>query len=128
MSDDEVMEEDYEIGLGDDEDDFHDSNDNVPPISALARPLKGRKRFLADLEDMKNRCEIGFNWHGYNVKSTCHVHGHNYFDIVELASDAVRTDVRAGEDEGVIEFAVMTPDGFTVLSANLLVSGECYFS
>ena len=66
MTDDE---EDYEIEFEGDGG-FHDYEDDTTPAPAPVRPLKGRKRFLADLEDMKKRCEVGFNWHGYDLKST----------------------------------------------------------
>lgn len=89
MSDDEVIDEDYEMELGDDQDAFVDSDDDVAPAPAPVKPLKGRKRFLADLETMRQRCAIGFNWHGYDLKSTCHIHGVNYFNIVESRPDTV---------------------------------------
>lgn len=34
--------------------------------------LKGRRRFVADLEDMKDECKGGFETHGLRVTSECH--------------------------------------------------------
>lgn len=60
MSDDEAMDVDYDI----EEDEYPDSED------ASSAPLKGRKRFLADLEEMKKLCVNGFSFHGYDLEST----------------------------------------------------------
>lgn len=68
MSDDEAMDVDYDI----EEDEYPDSEDASTLISAPASsaPLKGRKRFLADLEEMKKLCVNGFSFHGYDLEST----------------------------------------------------------
>ncbi|KIM73751.1 hypothetical protein PILCRDRAFT_99249 [Piloderma croceum F 1598] len=92
MSDDEGMYEEDTMDV----DDFEDFDEPSPAPSV---PLKGRKRFLADLEEMKKFSVIGFGFHGFDLRN-----------------------LRAGDDEGTIEFKIMTSDGHPVLSANLLVS------
>lgn len=69
MSDDEGMEDDYAMDV----DDFEDYD--VPsPVSATAglsaTALKGRRRFLADLEELKKTTVIKFGSHGFVLKST----------------------------------------------------------
>jgi len=63
MSDDEVIDLDYEMDL----DDFNVFDEPPPAPSA---PPKGRKRFLADLEEMKKMCVVGFGFQGYDLRST----------------------------------------------------------
>jgi hypothetical protein len=67
MSDDEVIDMDYEMDL----DDFNDFDEPPPaPIPGPSAPPKGRKRFLADLEEMKKMCVVGFGFQGYDLRST----------------------------------------------------------
>lgn len=68
MFDDEGIDEDYGMDL----DDFEDLDEPSPaPIQRSNIPLKGRKRFMADLEEMKKCCVIGFGFHGFDLRSTC---------------------------------------------------------
>jgi hypothetical protein len=62
-SDDEGMHEEDIMDV----DDFEDFDE---PSSAPSVPLKGRKRFLADLEEMKKFSVIGFGFHGFDLRST----------------------------------------------------------
>lgn len=66
MSDDEVLDGDYEMDV----DDFQDFDKPAPaPTAAPSVVLKGRKRFVADLEDMKKTCVIGFSFRGFDLRS-----------------------------------------------------------
>jgi hypothetical protein len=66
MSDDDGIDEDYSMDV----DDFEDFDEPSPvPISGPTVPLKGRKRFMADLEEMKKTCVIGFGLHGFELRS-----------------------------------------------------------
>jgi hypothetical protein len=68
MYDGEGIEEEYSM----DADDFEDFEEPSPaPIPGPNVPLKGRKRFLADLEEMKKMCAIGFGSHGLDLSSKC---------------------------------------------------------
>ncbi|KAJ4466482.1 hypothetical protein C8J55DRAFT_527332 [Lentinula edodes] len=74
----------------------------MPPTSTLAAKnmnLKGRKRFVADLEDLKVACTQGFVAHGLTLKS-----------------------VRAGDDEGTFEAIITTSSGEHVLNVNIMLS------
>jgi hypothetical protein len=67
MSDDEGLDGDYSMDV----DDFDDFDEPSPaPIPGPNIPLKGRKRFLADLEEMRKTCVIGFGFHGFDLRST----------------------------------------------------------
>jgi hypothetical protein len=67
MSDDEAMDVDHDMDL----DDFGDFDEPSPaPIPSSSGPPKGRKRFLADLEEMKKLCVVGFGYQGYHLRST----------------------------------------------------------
>jgi ubiquitin-conjugating enzyme E2 Q len=67
MFDDEGLDEDYPMDV----DDFDDFDEPSPaPISNPSVPLKGRKRFLADLEEMRKNCVIGFSFQGFDLRST----------------------------------------------------------
>ncbi|KAJ3806036.1 hypothetical protein F5876DRAFT_91236 [Lentinula aff. lateritia] len=61
--------------------------------------LKGRKRFVADLEDLKVACTQGFVAHGLTLKS-----------------------VGAGDDEGTFEAVITTSSGEHVLNVNIMLS------
>lgn len=70
MSDDEAMDMDHEMDV-DDFEDFEDFEEPLPaPIPSSSGPPKGRKRFLADLEEMKKLCVVGFGYQGYHLRST----------------------------------------------------------
>ncbi|KAJ3823174.1 hypothetical protein F5880DRAFT_1613100 [Lentinula raphanica] len=61
--------------------------------------LKGRKRFIADLDDLKTACDQGFVAHGLVLQS-----------------------VRAGDDEGTFETMIKTSSGEHVLNLNIMLS------
>ncbi|KAF8880314.1 hypothetical protein BD779DRAFT_1549574 [Infundibulicybe gibba] len=61
--------------------------------------LKGRKRFAADLADVKEICKKGFHVQSLHVK-----------------------DLRSGDDEGAIEFTIFNEEGSPAVSVSLLAS------
>ncbi|KAJ3717151.1 hypothetical protein C8R42DRAFT_724779 [Lentinula raphanica] len=61
--------------------------------------LKGRKCFIADLDDLKTACDQGFGAHGLVLQS-----------------------VRAGDDEGTFETMIKTSSGEHVLNLNIMLS------
>ncbi|KAL0059054.1 hypothetical protein AAF712_014231 [Marasmius tenuissimus] len=69
-------------------------------LSAKNGHLKGRRRFKADLEDLKEACKEGF-----------------------IVSDLKATKVRSGEEEGSFEVFVATVNGQNIVSFNVLLSG-----
>lgn len=85
MSDNEVIDEDYEMG---DDEDYTFSDDEPAPAPAPVGPLKGRKRFMADLEEIKKTGVIGFTFKGFVLRSTCHRPWANVSIRTELPSDA----------------------------------------
>ncbi|KAJ3740793.1 hypothetical protein DFH05DRAFT_1528585 [Lentinula detonsa] len=72
------------------------------PAAALAgrnANLKGRRRFVADLNDLQAACKQGFVAHGLVLQS-----------------------VRAGDDEGTLEAMIKTSNGEHPLNVNILLS------
>ncbi|KAF9266711.1 hypothetical protein L218DRAFT_895759 [Marasmius fiardii PR-910] len=61
--------------------------------------LKGRKRFKADMEDMKEACNTGFTAHGLKL-----------------------TKFRSGDEDGSFEAYVSTTGGESIVAVNFLVS------
>ncbi len=79
--------------------------------------LKGRKRFNADFEDMKEEIKRApLCLHGLRIKSK---------SVLPALSAplTIITGFRAGDDEGAIEIAVEEIMSSEVLNINLLVSG-----
>ena len=61
-----MSDDDYSMDV----DDFEDFDEpSPPPMPGPSVPLKGRKRFLADLEEMRKTCVIGFSFHGFDLRS-----------------------------------------------------------
>jgi ubiquitin-conjugating enzyme E2 Q len=81
--------------------------------------LKGRKRFNADLDDLKGECIVQ---HGFKVKSRFN---RRVLNRCDNGPDIFSTGIRAGDDEGSIEVTICNDRGEHVLVVNLLVSGEC---
>ncbi|KAK7060763.1 hypothetical protein VNI00_000495 [Paramarasmius palmivorus] len=71
---------------------------SIATLASKNGHLKGRKRFNADLEDMKEACKKGFVAHGFKA-----------------------TKLRAGDDEGSFELFVSTTTGEHILSVNILI-------
>ena len=71
MSDDEDMDDEYSMDV----DEYDDSDVEPSPAypspgpSVTAVPPKGRKRFLADLQDLKKSVIIKLGSNGYALKS-----------------------------------------------------------
>lgn len=76
--------------------------------------LKGRKRFNADLNDLKGEAKTGLFVHGLVIKST-------YICSVSLLF-TLYAGAGPGDDEGVFEVVITKPTGEHVLALNLLVS------
>lgn len=90
----------------------------MPPTSTLAAKnmnLKGRKRFVADLEDLKVACTQGFVVHGLTLKSTT-------MNIIPDRRLNSLLGVRAGDDEGTFEAIITTSSGEHVLNVNIMLS------
>lgn len=69
MSDEDGIEDEFSMDV----DDYEDEDEiryPSPAPGATAVPLKGRKRFLADLEELKKPSVIKLGSHGYALKST----------------------------------------------------------
>ncbi|KAK1224011.1 hypothetical protein PQX77_013106 [Marasmius sp. AFHP31] len=76
------------------------SNSMASALSVKNSHLKGRRRFKADLEDLKEACKEGF-----------------------IVGDLKATKVRSGEEEGSFEVFVTTVNGHNIVSFNVLLSG-----
>jgi len=87
MSDDEGMYEEDSMDV----DDFEDFDEPSPaPIPGPSVPPKGRKRFLADLEEMKKFCVIGFGFHGFDLRST--FKSSQYYEWQAMLYDGYHSD------------------------------------
>lgn len=71
MSDDDEIEEDYSMDVDEYDDSDAESSPEYPsPGPSVATvPLKGRKRFLADLQELKKPVVVKLGSHGYALKS-----------------------------------------------------------
>lgn len=74
MSDDEGIEDEFAMDV---DEYMDDASDEIvypsPGPSTSTVPLKGRKRFLADLEELKKPVVIKLGSHGYALKSACYL-------------------------------------------------------
>ena len=58
--------------MSDDDDDSGmdvDFDDPDDPPAVVVVPLKGRKRFLADLDEMRKISVVGFTFQGFDLRS-----------------------------------------------------------
>ena len=78
------------------------------------KPPKGRRRFMADLEELKS---AGFSLHNHRLHSTWNLCG--LFGYICLC---VSAGLRPGDEEGSIEFAILKANHHLV-TINLLASG-----
>lgn len=122
--------QDGEVGDAMDVDPPEQSNGVGQTINKNAH-LKGRKRFNADLADMKDACKGIFQVDGLRVKSEVFCleipslfarnrmrDFLNIFCVLTMISD-----LRPGDDEGSFEFKILTQELDHIVAVNLLVSG-----
>lgn len=94
---------------------------HAKPVIEKNAHLKGRKRFNADLDDMKEGCIGSIAQNGFKVKSRFK---RGRFTRINHKSDIFSIEIRAGDDEGSIEVIICNDRGEHVVTVNLLVSGE----
>lgn len=94
--------------------------------------LKGRRRFNADFDELKEESKRGLAIQELRVssKSTaarrveCKAnHNNRHHPSPSLLLPPLTLEFRAGDDEGSIELAIADAHGKTILTAHLLVSG-----
>jgi hypothetical protein len=84
-------------------------------LQTPTKPLKGRRRFVADLEELRS---TGFTLHNHRVNSTW-----NCVWPLGRTDLYVSTGLRSGDDEGSVEFAILKANQHLV-TVNLLASGK----
>ncbi|KAF8151436.1 hypothetical protein B0H34DRAFT_727589 [Crassisporium funariophilum] len=78
--------------------------------------LRGRKRFSADLSDIREACATGLAFHGLKIKSSL------FHCITLFILELNMIGIRPGDDDGSIEVVLENGWSEHVISINLLIS------
>ena len=88
------------------------------PIASAVMPLKGHKRFNADLRELIARCSSDLDNGIWSVQSK--------FTIASIISliNSDFLEFRVGEDDGSVEFELMNSKDKAIIVVHLLCSGK----
>lgn len=121
---DDVMDVDIEVMYPNPNDIRQQTSVNEVDLNKNAH-LKGRRRFMADLEDLKGEKNTGLVRLGFRAESRS-FHPPPQAIYYEPTRYHI-LGIQAGDDEGSIELTIRSGQGEHILSINLLISGEIWY-